>query len=119
MFPSILNAIKEDKEIKINSSKDVRRDFVHLDDVLDAFLKCINFKGNNFEVFNIGSGYSISIEEILKTFSGILNRELDVSYLNSKKDDVKDIYINFSKARSLLGWEPKTKIEEGIRYILT
>ena len=118
LIPSILESIKKNKEIKINSPGDIKRDFVYIDDILDAFLKCINFKRNNFEVFNIGSGYSVSIAEIIKIFAETLNKKLKINYLNLKKDEVKDICIDYSKAKSLLNWSPKIGIKEGINYIL-
>ncbi|MEM2956634.1 MAG: UDP-glucose 4-epimerase, partial [Candidatus Pacearchaeota archaeon] len=67
------------------------------------------------EIFNIGGGSRISINEIIKILEEITNRKADVSYIEKQKGDMADTIADISKARKILGYKPKVKIKEGLK----
>jgi len=95
----------------------IRRDFVYIDDVIDALLKLLN--DNNFQgVINIGSGTSKSLNEILDLIQEIIGRKVIKVYEKARKFDVPETCLDISKAKTVLNWEPKVDILEGLRYTI-
>lgn len=90
------------------------RDFVNVQDVVQANLKAASTSGVS-GAFNIGSGESISINrlvEILAEASGLVPK---VYYGPERKGDVRDSLADIKKAREILDYKPKVNMEEGIK----
>lgn len=89
-----------------------RRDFTHVYDVVDANIKASEYEGKlNGEVFNIGNGKDISINEVADMFGG------EKEYIGNVLEPYKTLADN-SKAKNILGWEPKQNIENYIKNYL-
>jgi len=108
-----------DSSIKTVEVMDLRpkRDFLYIDDFMDLITLTIGRK--SYGVFNVGSGYSVSVQEIIETIlkiSGINKPYLDKKI--ERKNEVWDVYVSVAKAKAELGWEPKTTFAEGIEKII-
>ncbi len=114
----IVNNAKIDKPIFLNQP-DVKRDFIYINDVLQAFLKSIEYDKKIFDIFNICLGKSYSLNEVVDITSKLLNKKLDVIYTRSWKEDVLNIYGDISYSKSELNWEPSIDLSEGIKCMLT
>ena len=96
-----------------------KRDYVYISDVVRALQLSIDFQTSKFEVFNIGSGVSYQVPEVVNLILKISGAECDVIYKNSgRKNDVMDTVADISKAKRLLKWEPKVPFEEGLRNMV-
>ncbi|MBM9577289.1 NAD(P)-dependent oxidoreductase [Leptospira sp. 201903070] len=117
LIPSIIKQILEKNEIRVLDLKP-KRDYVFLRDVVDAIVSaCEPLDG--FQIFNIGSGRSYSVEEVIGIIQKIANTSLPiVSNLVERKEEISDVIADISKARNLLGWEPKYTFDSGINEIL-
>lgn len=94
-----------------------KRDYLYLNDFLDALLLTINKKGIN--IYNIGFGESISVEEIIKTICNVTNiKKQYLSLGKERKNEVWDLYVDITKIKNELGWQPKINFKEGIRKII-
>jgi len=91
----------------------VRRDFIYIDDVVQALLKIINTDEYIGEI-NIGSGNAVSIKEIVACVQQLVNLDGNVIYKPSRNFDVSSISLDITKAQQLLGWNPKISMKEGI-----
>jgi UDP-glucose 4-epimerase len=80
------------------------RDFIHVDDLADAFVKAL---GSPPDVFNIGSGVGHTLREVIA-----LRGNVEVSFQDERPNDPKVLIADISKAKRLLGWEPKHTIED-------
>jgi len=80
------------------------RDFIHVDDLAEAFVKAL---GSPPDVFNIGSGIGHSLNEIIS-----LQGNVEVDYQPLLANDSQYLIADISKAKRLLGWEPKHTIED-------
>jgi UDP-glucose 4-epimerase len=78
------------------------RDFVHVDDLADAFVKAL---GRPPDVFNIGSGIGHSLNEVIA-----LRGNVEVDYQPPRENESRYLIADISKAKRLLGWEPKHTI---------
>jgi nucleoside-diphosphate-sugar epimerase len=65
------------------------------------------------EVFNVGGGSRISVNELIRMMEDILEKMANIKYVEKQKGDVKDTLADTSKI-SVLGWKPKVKIEAGL-----
>ena len=95
------------------------RDYIHVTDIADAHVKALQFlirKENktNCEVFNLGSGYGVSVLEMLHAFEKITGKKLNYKLGPRRQGDIPAIYSNSTKAKQLLGWECKYGVEEMI-----
>lgn len=95
-----------------------KRDFVYITDIIDAYVKAGEYKGD-YDVFNIGSGKSYSVKEIMDKIIKISGSEIRVFYKGERRrNEIMDCYANIEKAERILGWCPRIDIDEGLRLIL-
>jgi len=93
-----------------------RRDFLYIKDVVEAYVKTGEYSDSEFEIFNIGSGISYSVDEIVRKVIAISGRRVKLRYLyQRRKNEIMNTVANITKAKEKLGWEPKFGIEEGLR----
>ncbi len=117
LIPSIIKQINNNI-IKLKDSRP-RRDFIHVNDVVDATLKAIDFDTSKYEVFNLGSGVSHSIIEIVNLIQKNSQRQVDIIFSNEiREGEVLETIADISKAKQLLKWSPKIRIEYGISEML-
>ena len=93
------------------------RDFTYVDDAVDAFLLAAASDTANGQVFNLGGESVInlkSLAELLVMVSGSGTYSLQTFPSNRKKIDIGDYYSDFDKIRSMLGWEPRVPLAEGL-----
>lgn len=110
----ILNALKGE-DLTIYGDGNQMRDFIYVDDVARANILAMNFDNDKFEVFNIGTGAPISINELAKKIIQLTNSPAKIIYKPALDGDI--IYSNADaiKAKIILGWEPKISLEEGLQ----
>ena len=108
----MLRALKED-EIVIWGDGNVVRDYIHITDIVNAFIKIMNYDGES-KIYNIGSGIGHSVNEIIKTFEEIFERKLNINFQPGRPYDVPINILDNSLARLNLNWEPKTDLIDGI-----
>ena len=96
-----------------------KRDMVFIDDVIDAYVKAAEYDQKGYDVFNVGSGNSYSVLEIVNMVRDCFDHGIDVRFTNKKrKDEVLDTVADISKAKELLHWEPQTHLREGLKKMI-
>ncbi|HEY5608782.1 MAG TPA: NAD-dependent epimerase/dehydratase family protein [Alphaproteobacteria bacterium] len=94
----------------------VVRDFVHIDDVVDAIMRSMLLDLPDApRVYNIGSGVGRSVREVLATIEAIYGRPLTIAYLPGKAADVPYSVLDVRLARQFLGWTPQRAWHEGVQ----
>ncbi|MFH1669541.1 MAG: NAD(P)-dependent oxidoreductase [Candidatus Woesearchaeota archaeon] len=111
VIATFIHLAKEGKGININGSGDQSKDFVHVTDVVDAFIRAVfsEVKG----IFNICTGESISINRIVDLLKGRFP-ELEVTR-NPESEEGSSTKGSYEKAKKLINWKPKTAFKEGIK----
>ncbi len=95
-----------------------RRDYVYIDDVVEAFVRAITFT-EGFHRFNIGSGCSYSVGELIDILQSVARTSLPVvSNAAVRYQEIPEVRADISLARDLLGWSPACDLETGIRHTL-
>ena len=112
LISNLINAVRSGKKLDI-VNKDSKRDFLHVDDFVELILKTIDYN-SKLEIFNVGSGLSYSFEDIITKIEKISKNKLDIHY-DTDKNFIEDIVADISKIKSKLDWEPRIKIDDGLR----
>lgn len=99
--------------IEIWGDGSVTRDYVHVQDVADAFAHALVYEGDR-TCFNIGAGVGASLNELVVMLGEVLDQSLDVRYLLGRPFDVKVNVLSNALARQELGWVPRIGIREGL-----
>jgi len=117
VIPTIITQALQAQEIHLGNLE-ARRDFTYLDDTVAAFIKVAETPGIDGETFNLGSGQEVSIrelsEEILFLTGSQARVVVDEERLRPEKSEVQRLLADNSKARRILGWEPKVSLREGL-----
>jgi UDP-glucose 4-epimerase len=102
--------------ITIFGNGEQMRDYVYVSDVAIANLKALR-KGKN-QIVNIGTSKAISINDIVKIMSKMINYHKKVSYEPKRCGELFKNFLNVDKAKTVLCWRPKVNIEKGIRQTI-
>jgi UDP-glucose 4-epimerase len=89
------------------------RDFIYVADLSELIWNVITSGFNG--IINAGSGEKTELTKVISIIQSNFDYELEISYLSSRSIDRKGSYLNITKAKELLGWNPQTSLEEGIR----
>ncbi len=96
------------------------RDFVHVSDVVSACTLAMTSRKADYEVVNVGSGTALSVLDMagimIREMGGCCKPEVIGKY---RVGDIRHCYADRTKARRVLGYEPKVSFEEGIREFLS
>lgn len=87
------------------------RDYVYVGDVVEANRRALECKPN---IFNIGTGVETSVNDLIDVFSSILNTNILHEHVAPRPGEVFRNVLDFSKARSEIGWQPKIELTAGI-----
>lgn len=93
------------------------RDFIHVLDVCRVIQLCVSTEKVN-EVYNVGSGKPLSINELADLVVRVSGLDLRPTYESSRPGDIRHSYADISKAVKYLGFKPSVSIEEGIKELL-
>jgi nucleoside-diphosphate-sugar epimerase len=115
LIPSVILAALRKINPKI-SSRHFVRDFIFMNDVLDAYDAALNLKNPTGKIFNIGSGTQNSVGEVVDMIIRLLGKEVsyDVGIPQVWKNEPVIWQADIEKAKSELGWEPKYSLEQGL-----
>jgi UDP-glucose 4-epimerase len=109
-----VKAVFKGDEIPVFGDGTQTRDFTFVDDAVEA--NTLAARSNVVgEVFNIGGGTKISVNELIKKIEDTIGKKAKIKYVEKQKGDVKDTLADISKAKELLGWSPKVNINEGLK----
>lgn len=103
--------------ITVNGDGSQIRDFVHVDDVVQANLLAAT-TDNVGEAYNIGRGKKTSIRKLAETLQEIVDTNSKIVYTDSRPGDIKESVADISRARQELGFEPTVSLEEGLKSVI-
>jgi nucleoside-diphosphate-sugar epimerase len=117
-IPSIaLRAAKRENPITVWGSGLQGRDFVHIDDCIEAMLRILAAVSDGSAV-NIGSGKLVNFREVAKIFVKLEGYEAEVKPLEDKPVGVHSRYADIGHMKKVLNWQPAISIEEGFGRVL-
>ena len=91
-----------------------RRDYVFVDDVVDAFVRCLGEAGDGRR-FNVGTGTSTTVRELHRRIASVVGAPDEPSYAPARTGELQAISLECAGIRRALGWQPFTSLEDGLR----
>ena len=118
-FISILlgNLLTKQKTRVRGDGSDIR-DYIYIDDVIKA-LFMISATQSKKNIFNIGSGQGVSLNQVIQEVSSLLGSAVDVEYIGGRKADISASILDVSRAQRELGFSPRVSLMEGLKMYLT
>jgi len=95
----------------------ITRDYIHVDDVVNALSKAVSYKGPE-RLFNIGSGRGVSLNQLVELLQQRLSKPVTVNYQSPRSYDVLENVLDISAARRELSWTPRLTLEFGLERMI-
>lgn len=116
LIPSILKQLYAKKKIELKDPTP-KRDFLYVDDMIDAYLKASEY-GGDYGVFNLGCGKSHSVKYVVDKIVDISQKKVEVTYSGERRrGEVMNTVADVRKAKGELGWAPTVDVDEGLRKV--
>lgn len=115
IIPGIIESIIKNKPLQIRSDGKMIREYIYVKDSIDAYIKLAeNIQKTKGQAFNIAGHNIMSVLDVVKRVSIIIEKPVKVNILNKAKTEIPKQYLDGGKIKELLGWEPKTNFEDAI-----
>jgi len=106
--------ILEGKPIDVYNHGDMMRDFTYVGDIVEGFVLALE-KPMGYEIINLGNGSPVKLMDYISFIEKALGKKAKLNLMDMQPGDVKETSADISKAKKLLGFEPKVDVEEGVK----
>lgn len=106
--------ISEGKPIQVFGDGTTRRDYTYIDDIIQGVRASIDYDGSMHEVFNLGESETTELKTLIELIETSLGKKAVIDRQPMQPGDVPITFADISKAKRLLGYNPQTKIADGI-----
>ena len=117
LIANFLNALHSGRALEIWGDGSVVRDYLHIDDLADAFVKAATNDLLEPGAYNVGSGTGRSINDIIEEIAHVVGERIQVRNVAGRGFDVPEIVLDSQKLKRKTGWICKVKLETGIRLL--
>ena len=111
---SFTRAIFEGRPIAQFGDGSTRRDYTYVDDILDGISASLRYEGQLCDVFNLGESQTTTLAELIAQIENAVGKKAIIERKPDQPGDVPVTFADITKARAVLGYNPRTKIAEGI-----
>ena len=119
VITKFMKKISENKPLIIFGDGTNTRDFISIDDVIDSIHNAIEkIEGKKGNCYNIATGKSVSIKELAELMISISGKNLEIIFEPPKEGDIVHSQTTIDLAKKELGFEPKTKLSDGLKKLL-
>jgi nucleoside-diphosphate-sugar epimerase len=112
LIPYVIKCIQDGKKPDIKTPE-TKNDFIFIEDVVKALIMILE-KHEKSDIFNIGSGFSTQVNDIVDIVSKKYGLDLYIPHGRKNEKESVDFWADISKIKKEIGWTPKTSIHEGI-----
>ncbi len=115
VIKKFVNSARQNKPVLIYGKGDQTRDFIHVNDVIEYIDRAIkNIEGKKGEIYNIGTGITISIKQLAIDIFSIFEKNLIINYAEPLEEDIKCSSTKIDKSEKMLDYSPKIGLKDGI-----
>jgi UDP-glucuronate 4-epimerase len=95
-----------------------RRDYTYIDDVIEGTMAALKYDGPLFDIFNLGESETTQLKDLIAAIENALGKKAKINRLPEQPGDMPLTCADISKARKLLGYNPTTRLRDGLpRFI--
>jgi UDP-glucuronate 4-epimerase len=91
-----------------------RRDYTYIDDIIQGVVAALNYDGARWDIFNLGESETVRLKDLIEAIETAVGRKAKINRLPEQPGDVPLTCADISKARRLLGYNPTTKLRDGL-----
>ena len=110
--------ISEGKPIPVFGDGTTRRDYTYVDDIIAGVRAAIDYDQSDYEVVNLGESRTVELCELIELIEKELDLPAQIDRQPLQPGDVPQTFADITKARKLLGYDPQTQIESGIKHFV-
>lgn len=107
------------RAVEIHGDGSARRDYTYVGDAVDGIRAAMNYGDLAHEVINVAGGRGVNLCDMIRTLEGALGVTARLEFKPPHPGDVPETWANISKAQRLLGYHPRTSLEEGLYQFAT
>jgi UDP-glucose 4-epimerase len=115
LIPAVLDRVARGLPAQVLGDGTAERDYVFVDDVVDAFWAALELPSTGCGVFNIGSGRGRTVIDVIKAIQQEIGMPIARIHVPARRTDVTRSVLEVAKAERELGWQPQTEFQEGLR----
>ena len=115
VIPNFIKKIMNELQPVIFGDGTQTRDFIFVQNVVDANILACKIKNSGGEAFNIGSGSPTNLLSLVASINKVLGKKINPYFTKPKQGDIKHSLADISKAKKILGYEPRISFEEGLK----
>lgn len=104
----------EGKPIPVFGDGSTRRDYIYIDDIISGIRAAVEYDRSSYEVINLGNNQTVSLLEMIQGLERSLGVAAQIQWLPDQPNDVPQTWADIGKAKTLLGYEPRTTYSEGV-----
>lgn len=112
-------AILNGESLTVYGDGSTSRDYTYVSDIVSGVLAALEYRATAFEIINLGNHYSIPLIDLIRAVEKATGKTALLEYGPEQPGDVPKTYADISKAKHLLGYDPKTTLEEGLGAFVT
>ena len=109
-----IDRILRGEEIEVYAEGRSRRDYTYIDNIIDGVMAARHLECE-YEIINLGRSDTVTLSDLINKIEQTLGKKAKIRLIPSQPGDVKQTFADITKARALLGFDPKTAIGDGIR----
>jgi UDP-glucuronate 4-epimerase len=109
-----VKAISKGEPITMYGDGSSSRDYTFVDDIVQGLIAAAQYYRTDFEIINLGNNYSISLRELIKAIEEVTGKQSIIEQLPEQTGDLPKTFADISKSKALLGYNPQTKLIEGV-----
>ncbi len=117
VIPQFMRQILEGGSLVIHSGGEQIRDFIYVDDVVEALYAAATAEGINRQVINIGTGVGTNIVDLIKVIEQVAGRQAQTIIIPSVDGGVSSLVADTGRAEALLGFKPQIALPEGLALL--
>lgn len=118
VVPHFLKSVLSNASLVVHGDGHQTRDFVYIDDVVDALVAAATAPGIDRQIINIGSGQETSINVLIATLGQVTRRQPQVIYNPQESGGIARLVADLTRAQQLLDYRPRVSLREGLERLL-
>lgn len=117
IIPETIRCANSNEKLMIRSDGKFTRDYVYVEDIVNGYIMLaeqLRKKNLSGEAFNFSDENPVTVMKLVRNIYELMGKKPDYKVLNEARYEIKDQYLDSTKARKILGWKPKNGLTKGL-----